>query len=146
MARLSLTAKVKRVNVLTTELILPQLQDLNLNVPAPVVIEIDRMALPTVAQGDELEVNIEFVKINNKSTMTSFQPKQRVRVARDHDFNKAVAPYPTVGTQGNVVTCSRTPQGKVAVRFSSKTLGYEDYKNNRYTILFIDEKALEPVK
>jgi len=81
-----------------------------------------------------------------------FKLGQRVRVCKDQpDFNKASAAYPDIGLEGIVVQGRqyerfKVPEGKVAVRFSAKQLGYEDYNepDRRFCYYFMWAWALEP--
>lgn len=81
--------------------------------------------------------------------MTTFKPRQMVEVCKDQpDFNRAVASYPKVGLRGMVVRGNgvhdyNVPDGKVAVRFSARKLGYG---GDPFLVLFIWEWALKLVK
>ncbi len=88
------------------------------------------------------------------ATPGRFKLGQRVAIAKDQpDYNTGASAYPKVGLEGTVVVSNKyehyqVPEGKIAVRFSSKALGYLDYMEpgHRYCVLFVWEWALKPTK
>ncbi len=89
------------------------------------------------------------------ATYGKFQRGQMVEVCKDQpDFNKAVCAYPEIGVRGMVVITEATiprsrlmvPEGKVAVRFSSKLLGYLDYLEKPFQVIYCWEWALKPAQ
>jgi hypothetical protein len=89
------------------------------------------------------------------ATTGKFKLGQRVRVTKDiPDFNLACATKPPIGMEGNIVLGRKyekrfmVPKGKVAVRFSSKQLGYLDYNDSgkRFCYYYIPESVLQAVR
>lgn len=83
------------------------------------------------------------------ATAGKFKPRQMVEVCNnDTGLNAASCSIPEVGFRGMVVlgdkyTRYRVPAGKVAVRFSAKLMGYLDYLDRPFCVLFVQESALK---
>lgn len=72
-----------------------------------------------------------------------FKPRQMVKIIKDQpDFSRGAVAYPAVGFRGMVVTGDRynkytVPAGKVAVRFSAKLMGYLDYAEKPFVVVYV---------